>query len=207
MKYVIKNYVFDLGMVLFDYNPEYMTKLYAPTPEDCVLLESVVFSRRYWGELDKGTLSDSEFKAAVHKELPPRLHAVADAIYDNWVNNLLPIDGMDEIISIIKDKHAKLYLLSNISIYFSEKYSSVPHVNEMLSRFDGLVFSGPIHKVKPNDDIFNYLTEKYSLAANECLFIDDKPDNISAAKRLGFQTYRFDGNVSKLKDYIERLED
>ncbi len=199
---MIKNYVFDLGMVLFNYDTEYMTKKYIHNLKDSHLLENAIFSRRYWDMLDKGAITDDELKAAVHSEIPKRLYDVADTIYDNWINNLLPIDGMEEIIHHIKNIGAKLFLLSNISVGFAEKYSTVPHVNAILSCFDGLVFSGPIHMVKPKNEIFNYLIDYYSLHADECLFIDDNANNIATAKRLGFHTYRFDGDVTKFREYL-----
>ena len=40
--------------------------------------------------------------------------------------------------------------------------------------------------IKPEAGIYYALIEKYDLKAEECVFLDDKAENIEAAKRLGF---------------------
>jgi putative hydrolase of the HAD superfamily len=42
---------------------------------------------------------------------------------------------------------------------------------------------------KPDPAIFEALLADAGLEATECLFLDDGPKNIEAAKRLGIQTY------------------
>ena len=93
-------------------------------------------------------------------------------------------------------------MLSNISKGFAEHYEEVPHINDILSIFDGLVFSGDIGIVKPNGEIYKYILHKYNLDAKKCIFIDDNPNNIAAAKELGINTYLFDGDAERLSAYI-----
>ena len=44
---------------------------------------------------------------------------------------------------------------------------------------------------KPDPAIFRLLLEKVGRAANECLLVDDAPQNIEAAKQLGLETILF----------------
>lgn len=203
----MKNYIFDLGMVLFNFDTKYMTSLYTENEEDCVLLESVVFDRLYWDRLDRGEIGDSEVIGAIRQRVPERLADTAEKIYNNWVENLTPIPGMAKILEIVKNKGGRLYLLSNISIGFAEKYRNVPAVCKVLSQFDGLVFSGPIHMAKPDHEIFRFLLDKYQLSPEETLFTDDNPKNIEAAQQLNLHTFLFDGDSNKLLQYIyKRLQ-
>ena len=197
------NYIFDFGMVLIDFNMPYMTSVYVEDKEDAQLVESVVFDREYWNRLDAGTITDDEVKQQVCARLPERLHELACKVYDNWYKNLLPINGMYDLIDELKAKGKKLYLLSNISNKFAENYSEVQHINDVFSKFDGLVFSAPLGLVKPNREIFDYLLDKYGLEAQDCTFIDDNKDNIAAAESLGINTYLFDVNAEKLREYIK----
>ena len=53
-----------------------------------------------------------------------------------------------------------------------------------------------------------YLTllEKYNLKANECLFIDDRSDNVKAAIDLGINAFVFkdlEEGYKKLGEYLE----
>ncbi len=199
----MKNYIFDFGMVLFNYNTNYMTGLYTENKEDRDFLESVVFDRLYWDRLDRGEMSDSEVIEAIRQRVPERLAETAVKIYNNWIDNLMPIPGMADLLGIIKNKGGRLYLLSNISIGFAENYRNVPAICSVLSLFDGLVFSGPIHMAKPDPAIFRYLLNKYQLSPEETLFIDDNPKNIEAAQLLNLHTFLFDGDSGKLLRWIE----
>ena len=190
-------------MVLFRYDTAYMTRLYVADGQDRKLLEEVVFDRQYWDLLDRGDISDEALKAKVRTRLPERLHAAADRIYDHWIENLIPIEGMEELIRKIKQTGAGVYLLSNISQGFAKTYMTIPHINEVLSLFDGFVFSGTVHLAKPDLSIFRYLLDRYSLEPKTALFIDDNEKNIFAAKKIGLQTYRFNGDVRSLNSYIK----
>ena len=191
----MKNYIFDFGMVLFNYDTKYMAGLYTENEEDRDFLESVVFDRLYWDRLDRGEIGDIEVTEAICQRVPERLAETAEKIYNNW------IPGMEDLLVRIKNKGGRLYLLSNISIGFAENYRNVPSVCRVLSLFDGLVFSGPLHMAKPDPAIFRFLLEKYRLSPEETLFTDDNPKNIEAAKQLGLHTFLFDGDSEKLLQY------
>ena len=157
----MKNYIFDFGMVLFNYDTKYMAGIYTENEEDRDFLESVVFDRLYWDRLDRGEIGDSEVIEAIRQRVPMRLAETAEKIYNNWIENLTPIPGMEDILVRIKNNGGRLYLLSNISIGFARTYRNVPSVCRVLSLFDGLVFSGPLHMAKPDPAIFRFLLEKY----------------------------------------------
>ena len=199
----MQNYIFDFGMVLFNYDTKYMAGIYTENEEDRDFLERVVFDRFYWDRLDRGEIGDSEVIEAIRQRVPMRLAETAEKIYNNWIENLTPIPGMEDILVRIKNKGGRLYLLSNISIGFAENYRNVLSVYRVLSLFDGLVFSGPIHMAKPDPAIFRFLLEKYRLSPEETLFTDDNPKNIEAAKQLGLHTFLFDGDSKKLLQYVK----
>ena len=199
---MFKNYIFDFGNVLIKFDPYYMVSAFVADEEDKKLLVPVIFDRLYWNGLDDGSLSHEEVKNAFLKRLPQRLHKAACDIYDNWIKNIPEIEGMSELLDQIKQKGAKLYLLSNISNYFAENYQSVPEIVEIFSKFDGLVFSAPIKSTKPSREIFEHLLAKFNLKAEECFFVDDSDINIAGAKAAGIDGYLFDGDSAKLKKRI-----
>jgi 2-haloacid dehalogenase len=49
------------------------------------------------------------------------------------------------------------------------------------------VISGEEGLKKPDERFYRVLLNRHGLNAGECLFIDDRPDNVLAAKRVGFQ--------------------
>lgn len=202
---MIKNIVFDFGKVIVDFDETLMTAAFVKDESMVETVRSVVFDRLYWDRLDLGTITDEEVKAGIAARLPAEWVATAYEVYDHWIDNIHIIEGIEDAILAAK-AHAEggVYLLSNISIQFVEGYPSRPAIQAILSHFDGLVFSGPLHLVKPDAAIFRHLLDTYGLCAEETLFIDDSPKNVAGAAALGIQTYLFDGDAAKLTEYIKK---
>ena len=55
------------------------------------------------------------------------------------------------------------------------------------------MFSFEVHKLKPDAGIYRDLLEKYQLLPKECLFVDDRPENVEGAKALGMEGIVFTG--------------
>ncbi len=194
-----KNIISDFGKVLVDFDNDTMTAPFIKDGADIRLVGEVVFDRAYWNKLDDGSINYDEIKRDFRSRLPERLWDAADKTLENWLYNLPPIEGMRELYEELRAKGARLYLLSNICIEFAENYMTIPETGEFLSSFDGLVFSGPLHITKPGKEIFEHLLNKYSLKAEDCIFIDDSPINVAGAEAVGIKTYLFDGDVEKLR--------
>lgn len=200
---MIKNYIFDFGNVLAEFYPERMTARYITGEKEIKRVAAIVFDRLYWDRLDEGIITDEEVKAGIRSRLPEELCDDACKVYDNWVSSMVPVKGMYEVICSIKNKGGKLYLLSNISKGFAENYKNIEWINELLSKFDGLVMSGEIGIVKPHREIFEYILDRFNLKAEECIFIDDREENILGGETVGIKGYLFDGDAEKLKKHFE----
>lgn len=199
---MIKNYIFDFGNVLSQFYPDKLTAPFVSDKKELKNVSDVVFDRLYWDRLDDGSITDEEVKSCIKSRLPNELGEVGCKVYDNWICSMIPVPNMKELVLDIKRSGKKLYLLSNISNGFANGYKDVPWLKELLECFDGLVFSAEVNLVKPNREIFEYLLEKFSLNADECLFIDDSEKNIIGAKNAGIDGYLFDGNAEKLRKYL-----
>ena len=198
----MKHIIFDCGQVLVRFEPAYMVGLYVTDPADAALLEEVVFDRLYWDRLDAGTITNEETMAAVKARLPERLWDVADEIYYNWIYTIPEIAGMRELILHVKETYGvSTYLLSNISHYFADHAHEVP----ILSLIDHYVFSARVGMVKPHAEIFAYLCDTYGVDPAEALFIDDRADNVEAARRAGIDGYVFDGDAARLRAYLDEV--
>ena len=84
----------------------------------------------------------------------------------------------------LKEKGYKIYLLSN---YSEELFHAHTKGAKFLDVLDGGVVSYQVHALKPDREIYEILLEKYSLKAEECLFFDDRMDNVEGAKKAGIQ--------------------
>ena len=196
---MFKNVIFDFGQVLVSFEPRYMVSQYVSDSDDIKQLTETVFDRLYWDRLDAGTISDEELLSEVKKRIPERLWESAEKIYYNWIYNIPEIKGMREIIEALKEKEIRIFVLSNISLYFAEHADEIP----ILSLAEKCVYSAVCGFTKPSKDIFEYLCKSCDIKPSESLFIDDNKANILGAEDFGITGYLFDGDVQKLKNYLD----
>jgi putative hydrolase of the HAD superfamily len=199
---MIKNVVFDFGQTLVHFDPAYIVGQKVSDPADAQLLRSVVFDGYYFSRLDAGSISTAEVLAHQKTRLPERLWAISEEIYYSWIYTMPEIEGMRELILDIKQRfHAPVFLLSNISQYFVDHADEIP----MLKLMDRCVFSCVCKMVKPGVEIFAHLCRECNIRPEESVFIDDIPANIEGAVKAGLHGYLFDGNVQKLRAYLESV--
>jgi putative hydrolase of the HAD superfamily len=67
-----------------------------------------------------------------------------------------------------------------------------------IHRFDALVWSFQLHMAKPDPAIYRYTLNELGTEPAETLFLDDKIENIDAARALGIQALQF-STVERLR--------
>jgi putative hydrolase of the HAD superfamily len=194
VKKLIRNIVFDMAWVLFRYEPMKFTSTHISDAADAELVHRELFCAPEWLETDRGTLSDEEYFALVSARIPKRLHEKARYLYEHWHDVLTPIDEMEPVVAKLKQNGYFIYLLSNMSRRFYKFYKNIP----AMKYFDGMVVSADEHCIKPEPEIFRALFRKYHLLPEECFFIDDRPENVSAGEALGMRGFCFQQDVSAL---------
>ena len=199
---MIKNVVFDFGQTLVHFDPDFIVGQKVADPNDARLLRSVVFDGYYFKQLDAGSISNEEVLAHQKTRLPERLWAISEEIYYSWIYTMPEMEGMRELVLDIKQRfHAPVFLLSNISQYFVDHADEIP----MLKLMDRCVFSCVCKMVKPSVEIFDHLCRECNIRPEETVFIDDLEANIVGARKAGLNGYLFDGNVPKLRAYLESV--
>ncbi len=89
-----------------------------------------------------------------------------------------------ETIALLKACKAaghKLFVLSNLSVPEYEKIKQEPEIASLFSFFDDIVISDMTPYEKPDRQIFTYFCQQYNLQPADCVFIDDKQDNLDGA--------------------------
>ena len=54
-----------------------------------------------------------------------------------------------------------------------------------LDLLDGGIVSYQVHALKPDREIYEILLARYDLVADQCLFFDDRADNVEGARKVG----------------------
>lgn len=203
---MIRNIVFDMGRVLLDYDPYLPCFRHAQNAEDASIVHRAIFADPSWAPMiDGGVMTEEEYLVQAQTRLETeRLKVLAAAVMsDWWLDGLYPKSQMDKVISGLLEKGYRLYILSNCGTRFHDFSYKIPRYE----RFSGVLVSAEEHMLKPNAEIYERLCAKFDLRPEECLFVDDLPQNVEGAKAVGMAGYCYaDGDVNRLKAFLDALQ-
>lgn len=193
MNQPIKNIIFDYGNVIYliDFNKvaEAFKQLgitnahefYGHRQQDSV-----------FDALDRGHISPDGFRNRI-RELADKPNLTDAEIDDAWNTIFIAIpDESPALLSRVKQQY-RTFLLSNTNAihfdffhqYMKEKFNM--DSNDEL--FEKVYYSHLMGKRKPDAEIFEQVLQENNLDPEETLFIDDSPQHLETAKKLGLQTY------------------
>lgn len=196
---MIKNVIFDMGNVLLHYDPEVVLNHYCKTETSKDIIRKELFEGPEWIMGDRGILKNAERYEPVSKRVPKEYHEELKNCIDGWHICLEPVAGGKEFCLSLKEKGYHIYILSNADNTFHDFF---PRFGQE-EWFDGVVVSSDIKMIKPEPYIYQYILTHYQLNPEECFFIDDREDNVAAARDAGIDSYVFTGNYEELKTKFE----
>jgi len=192
---MIRNIIFDMGGVLLDYDPPRLIRRLSVSEEDAALLLREVFYSVEWFRLDHGTISQEDAAAAMKARLPSRLHGAVEQLLVWWELEVLPVEGMAELLAELKKLGYGLYLLSNATLRQPEYFDRLPGSE----CFDGRFVSAFYQQLKPQYEIYETMLREFSLRAEECFFVDDSAANVEGAYCVGIAGAVFTGDMARLR--------
>lgn len=197
------NIVFDMGQVLMDFAPPKFIARLGYTGEDAQALLQEVFKGWEWVAFDRGDVTGEDVVDSACSRLPARLHGAARELVFHWWEDVIPMPGAKELVTELYDKGYPLYVLSNASQDFHTYFDRIPG-SEYLPRERRFVSSD--HRLlKPEHEIYELFFRTYDLAPESCVFIDDNPSNVEAARRLGMQALVHRGDIRRLRRELRDL--
>jgi putative hydrolase of the HAD superfamily len=183
-----------MGNVLLDYRPEYVMDQFCSSEEERDVIRRELFDGPEWQMGDRGDIKDKDRYDLVKKRVPEKYHEALKNCALHWDICMDPIDGAREFCETVKEKGYRIFVLSNASDLF---YVYFPKFLP-LDFFDGVFVSADFRMLKPDVEIYKTFLNKYGLKGEECLFIDDRQDNIEGAGKAGLNTFRFEGDYGKV---------
>ena len=195
---MIKNIIFDMGNVLLDYNPDAAMQMLGINEKAKPVILKELFGGHEWVQLDLGNITVDEAYENIKQRIPEEYHADLRKCIDGWDVCMVPVEGAKEFCETVKSEGFGVYVLSNAHRSF---YSYFPRYFS-LGFFDGVVVSADVHTVKPDIKIYKHLLEKYNLKAEECLFVDDRADNVEGAIKAGMKAFQFKNNFEEIKKIL-----
>ncbi len=192
------NIVFDLGGVVFNWQPDTIICRVFPDSATQDLVRAEIFEHADWVELDRGAIAlDQAIARGASRTGLPREEI--EKLLNEVPRSLTPIQETIELIRSISESNNRCFILSNMHVasisYLEKKY-------KIWDMFDGIVISSRIQKVKPEIEIYEHLLTEYQLKASETIFIDDTSENLTAASSIGIQTIKFVDSCQCRRDLV-----
>ncbi|HVZ83777.1 MAG TPA: HAD family phosphatase [Terracidiphilus sp.] len=156
------------------------------------------FERLYWADrhaYDEGKLNGITFWNRILKDanLPPSAVAQFNAADTRMWGTTNP--GMVTWQAALKQHGLKTAILSNMGDSIHEH---ITRAHAWITNFDVLVWSYELHVAKPEPEIYLHTLRQLAVQPQEALFLDDKIENIAAARALGIRGIQF-STIDKLR--------
>ncbi len=184
---MIRNVIFDVGRVLVQFDCESVLEQLGITGTAQKAVMAATEGTKEWDEYDRSEKSDTELLDAMIANAPEYEKEIR-LLWDHIGLTIRKFDYASEWIRSLKKNGYRVYILSN---YSARTYRETKAELDFVEDADGAVFSFQVHAIKPEPQIYQALLGKYDLLAEESVFIDDRQDNIDAAKMQGINGIRF----------------
>lgn len=140
---------------------------------------------------DRGEITATEFRTAI-RERTNRPDLTDQQIDEAWNALLVGVpEGKHKVLEQLKTKYRTFLLSNNNEIHYAY---CMRHIQEKHGVPDNSVFfekayySHLMGLRKPDKEIFEQVVAETGIVPTETLFIDDSPQHLETARKLGFHT-------------------
>ncbi len=184
---MITTIIFDIGNVLVDFNwKEYLASFGFSKEVEEKLAKATMLSRE-WDEFDRGALELEDIIQGFVKNdstVEKEIRMICENVHDMLGRRDYAIPWIKQL----KEKGYGVYYLSN----FSRKAEvECAHTLDFLPYMDGGILSYQENVIKPEPEIYQMLIDRYELIPEQCVFMDDKPENCEGARKAGMHAIVF----------------
>ena len=186
---IVKNFIFDLGGVLIDWNPEYVyLDVFEGDRKKMQWFFDEVCTMDWNENQDAGYPINQATEDRV--KIFPQYEEWIRIYYGRWEEMLG--GAIEETVSILdqllQNPQYRVVALTNWS---AETFPLALERYEFLHRFEGIVVSGSEKTRKPFREIYQLTLDRFEFRPEQSLFIDDNLRNVNAAAEIGIQTIHF----------------
>jgi 2-haloacid dehalogenase len=183
----IDTVVFDLGNVLIPWDVRWLLRsLFESEAAMEAFLENANIMK--WHARQDAGYPVTQAIVEHSAKHPQHAHAIR-AIYERWHETMRDADP--DSVAVLRELKAaglRLYALSNFS---AELFQLSRPRFDFWDAFDGIVLSGEEGVNKPDPVIYRILFERYAIAPERAVFLDDSLPNVEASRALGMRAIHF----------------
>ena len=183
-----KNIIFDVGDVLLDYRWQQMLMDYGLDESEAYRVGRELFDDPdgLWHEFDLGVKSQEEIIQEFEKKHPEDAEVIRWFIsHGEYMHVARP--AIWKLVHQLKEAGYHLYILSNYPEILFKKHTQYA---DFMDDMEGMVVSYMLHVGKPERIVYQTLCDRYGLNKEECLFFDDRAENVQGAIDFGMRAKR-----------------
>ena len=193
-----KAVVFDVGNVLYDWNPGFLyERLTPPGPALDAFLRDVA-TKEWHFQHDAGR-PFAETSAELSAAHPDHADLIAQwgPRFTEQLGDMLP--GMRDLVLELDTAGVPLYAITNFSGEFWPPFRA--READLFDRFRGIIVSGDELLTKPDPAIYHLALDRFGLRAEECVFVDDRADNVAGAQNVAMEAVLFTDATALRTDF------
>ena len=183
-----KNIIFDVGDVLLDYRWQQMPMDYGLDEAEAYRVGRELFDDPdgLWHEYDLGVKSQEEIIQEFEEKHPDDAEVIRWFIsHGEYMHVARP--AIWKLVHQLKEAGYHLYILSNYPEILFKKHTQYA---DFMDDMEGMVVSYMLHVGKPERVVYQTLCDRYGLNKEECLFFDDRAENVQGAIDFGMRAKR-----------------
>jgi putative hydrolase of the HAD superfamily len=208
----MKTIIFDCGRVITkDQDWNIVQKMAALFGAEPVAFQKAYTSERH--DYDNGKITVAEYWERVARKLG---NPMDSATIRSLVTQLVKLDQDSwftinahtvDLIEAIRGQGYRLLILSNMNWEGKDRMFGEARWSEgrdWIAMFDHIVLSCEVGLNKPDPGIYRVCLSHAQAEAHECLFIDDMPANVEAARAMGIHAIHFSDAASLGTELAEK---
>lgn len=200
---MIKAFIFDLGRVIVPFDHEIGLQI---LERHCAFLRddirAKIFASNELQLYQMGKISSDEFFAAMKTALNVKISF--EEFAEIWNSSFTFTPLIDEaVIERLAEKYRLLILSDTNALHFEFIRRKFP----ILRHFHDFVLSHEVGFLKPSEEIFRIAVKRAGCAPEECIFTDDVPANVGAARNIGIHAVQFVSSAQFQTDIAKIISD
>ena len=183
----IDTVIFDIGNVLYRWDLRCLFAKLIDDPEELDWFLAHVVTPEWHFQHDAGR-TFADMVAERSREFPEyRDHITA---YSERFPETIPgpVEGMLDLVRALAGRGVPLFAISNFG---AESWAQFLPSAPIFGIFSDIVISGGEKLIKPDAAIFELALKRFDCRADQCLFIDDRRENIEAGQAVGLAGHHF----------------
>jgi 2-haloacid dehalogenase len=183
----VRAVVFDVGNVLYHWDMRALfAKLIAdPAELDWFLAHVVTEEWHFQHDAGRPLAAMVPARIAAFPAYETHLNAYATRFNETIPG---PVAGMLDLVTALNDAGVPLFGITNFGAEFWDMFRPTAPIFDL---FRDIVVSGVEKCAKPDPEIYALALRRFGLAPGEGLFVDDRLENVEAARRNGFAAHHF----------------